>query len=230
MPRRPRTSGGPSPSTGWQKKVHPFFVKTMSGYEEIEQLSKSPWKEDHVKAQQLVRNPPEELRKEARQLGEQLRKENPNFRKIVTKIFDLDLENTAISDISDEAYMLSWLSWNKYQKTWRQLQYERNTGNRTASKRILAVLADYEKWKFSELNPNKMSFKIHRLHFNFMAHGLNFGLDTLSPDELADCFDALCSCGIQQHDPENLRKLRTNILKALDKLDGKAELLKSGKD
>ena len=229
--RRARTSKGPPPEGNWRKKVHPFFIRMMGYYREMEELTRSPWKEDHVKAQQMARNPPEDLQKEAGELGEQFRREGIAFRDIAGKIFDLDLEDPGtIPRLSDEHYMLSWLSWNKYGKTWRELQHERNKGNRKASKRILAILEDYEKWKFNELDPNKMRFKNDRIHFNFMAFGLNFGLDNLSLNELAYCFDALCACGIEQHDPENLRKLRKSIFKSLERLDAKTAALKPEKD
>jgi hypothetical protein len=54
-----------------------------------------------------------------------------------------------------------------------------------------------------------------------MAAGLDFGLDILTANELADCFDALCTCGAKQHDPENLRKLRTRILQSLKNFTSK---------
>src|SRR5207245_6404095 len=50
-------------------------------------------------------------------------------------------------------------------------------------------------------------------YFSGGRSGLDFGLDKLTADELVNCFDALCTCGIEQHDPENLRKLRKRILK-----------------
>jgi len=139
------------------------------------------------------------------------------------------LEDPAVKDFSDEQFMLSWLSWYKYGKTWRQLQYERNAGKWWASQRILAVLKDFEKWKFNKLDPNDMRFKIDRPHFILMAFGLDFGLDKLTLNELADCFDALCICGIEQHDPENLRKLKARILKSLDNLNLKTAALRPEK-
>ena len=42
---------------------------------------------------------------------------------------------------------------------------------------------------------------------------LNFGLDDLTSDELADCLDEICPCG-QKHSPEYLKKVRTQIKRA----------------
>ena len=93
----------------------------------------------------------------------------------------------------------------------------------------MAVLKDFEKWKFNKLDPNDMRFKMDRPHFILMAFGLDFGLDKLTLNGLADCFDALCTCGIEQHDPENLRKLKARILKSLDNLNLKTAALRPEK-
>jgi hypothetical protein len=50
-----------------------------------------------------------------------------------------------------------------------------------------------------------------------MQAGLELGLRDLSPDELADCYDELCNCG-KTHDPENMKKLRTRVIKIMDRL------------
>jgi len=198
----------------------------MEQYRQIEQLSRSSSEADREKAQRWARNPPESWRKLARELGEQFRRDGIVQRNIAGKILDLDLEDeSTIKEPSDEQFMLSWLSWYKYGKTWRQLQHERSRGNWQASKQILAIVRDYEKWKFGKLDPNDMRFKIDRPHFNLMAFGLDFGLDKLTADELVTCFDGLCTCETE-HDPENLRKLRDRILETVQRLDAKTAALK----
>jgi len=224
--RKPRLKTQPKPEGEWRKKVHPFFIRVMERQKQVEELGRSPRPEDRERAQQLARNPPLEWRKEARELGEDLRRQGITQRNFVGKILDLDLQDeSAVRAPTDEQHMLAWLSWYKYGKTWRQLQHERNQGSWKASQRILSVLGDYEKWRFGKLDPNLMRFKMDRSHFNLMAFGLDCGLDHCVPDELADCFDELCGCG-RDHDPEGLRKLRTRMLKALDRLDAKTEALK----
>ena len=98
------------------------------------------------------------MRKQAREVGEQFGRAGVVLQyDIATKILDLDLEDpSAVKELSDEQFMLSWLSWYKYAKTWQQLQYERNARKWWASQRILAVLKDYEKWRFGKLDPNDM--------------------------------------------------------------------------
>ncbi|PYV67590.1 MAG: hypothetical protein DMG97_14960 [Acidobacteria bacterium] len=106
---------------------------------------------------------------------------------------------------------------------------QRNCGNWQASKQILSVLSDYERWKFGKLDPNDMRFKMDRPRCNLMAFGLDFGLEKLTADELVNCFDSLCTCE-KEHDPENLRKLRDRILKCIERLDAKTAALKAKSD
>ena len=215
-------SQGPKREGEWRKKVHPFFVEMMEQYKQNEPLSHSPVKEDRDRAQQWARTAEQEFPRKANNVAEEFRSSGKVWYDIVSKILDLDWEDpSGFKHPSDEQFMLSWLSWFKYGKTWRQLQNERNAGSWAASQKILAVLEDHEKWKFGRLDPNDMRFKIDRPHFVLMALGLDFGLDKLTANELADCFDALCTCGDPSHDPENVRKLRTRILQSLQKLNSK---------
>jgi hypothetical protein len=202
----------------------------MRHYKEMERLYRSPSPDDRAKVQFMARNPPEDLCKEAEEAGEQFRRDGFVQRGIAGRILDLDLEaESAVREPSDEQFMLAWLSWYKYGKTWRQLLQERSRGSWAASQRTLAVIKDYEKWKFNKLDPNDMRFKMDRIHFNFMAFGLDFGLDQLTGHELVDCFNALCACGAEQHEVENLRKLRKRILESIEKLEAKTTTLKRAK-
>jgi hypothetical protein len=65
-----------------------------------------------------------------------------------------------------------------------------------------------EIWLTSD--PNKLKFKTDLDHFDLMVFGTDLGLEPLSDEELAECFDELCPCG-KEHYGENLRKLRTRI-------------------
>jgi len=229
--REPRTSKELPREGEWRKKIHPFYVALMEYSKQMEVLRRSPLKEDHERAQGLARNPPEALREQARAAGDQLRDAGVVLHDFAGKILDLDLEDPSaikkpLREPSDEQFMVSWLSWYKFGKTWRQLLQERNARSRQASKRILAVLTDYEKWKFGELDPNAMRFKIDRIHFELLAFGLDFGLGKLTPNELGDCFDALCTCGTKQDEPENRKKLRWRILKSLEKLGANTAALR----
>lgn len=51
-------------------------------------------------------------------------------------------------------------------------------------------------------------------HFQIITQGLDFGLDKLTPDELAECLDQICPCGRKKHSAEYLKKVRSLIRKA----------------
>ena len=106
--------------------------------------------------------------------------------------------------ISEEDYMLAWFAWNRYGKTFKQLLEEDRSGMRQSSMRVLAVNRDYQRWRYAELDPEKAKFKLDREHQVLIQYGLSFGIEALSAEALADCFDALCPCD-KPHFPENLR-------------------------
>jgi membrane carboxypeptidase/penicillin-binding protein len=62
-----------------------------------------------------------------------------------------------------------------------------------------------------------MRFKFDSHHIQIMQAGLELGLRNLSPAELADCYDEMCNCG-KLHDPENIKRLRTRVVKIMDRL------------
>ena len=170
----------------------------MEQFKQNDPLSRSLWKKDRQKAQEWAKNAETEFRMKGREVGEQFRRAGIVLHDFARKILELDLEDPAVKELSDEQFMLSWLSWYKFGKTWRQLQQARSAGNWKASQQRLAVLRDHEKWKFGKVDPNDMSFKMDRPHIILMALGLDFGLDKLTLNELTDCFDAVCACGIEQ--------------------------------
>src|SRR5262249_48374009 len=205
-PRRRKQSGS---GREWEQKHGPFFVSIMTEYKQHARLGPSPFTSDREKGQEWARKVADEgFRELAQNAAPRLAQAGFRFKyDVAAKILDLELADPAQKhELTDDQFMLSWLSWFKFGKTWKQLQQERQAGSYKAGQQRLAVLRDHENWAFGKLDPNNMHFKIDLDHFLLMAFGLDFGLDGLSLNELAYCFDALCSCGAQEHDPENLRK------------------------
>ena len=64
---------------------------------------------------------------------------------------------------------------------------------------------------------NKILFKLDSHQYQIMQAGLELGSRDLSPTEMADCCDEMCNCG-KFHDPENINKLRTRVIKIMDRL------------
>lgn len=211
--RQVRLSDGPT-VVDWRCKVDPFFVKVAEQQKRINQLSRGSH-EDRQEAQRLIRNPPAELKEEARRTGDEFRRTGKRLMVSASVIFTIDDRFPAAPDMPDEDYMLAWIAWNRYQKTFQQLLAEDVAGVRQSSKRILEVHREYQRWRYGEREPGAMKFKVDREHQALILCGWDFGIGSLSPEELAGCFDDLCSCG-KAHDPENLRKFRTRMIRFVE--------------
>lgn len=125
----------------------------------------------------------------------------------------LGVENAPPGAQIPESYlMFNVLCWFRFGKTAAQLVQEYESGDVKAIRQFHKLNLEYDMWQVGKVDPRKLKFKANVDHLYLMAAGLDLGLETLSPDELADCFGALCPCE-QTHDPESLGKLRTWILK-----------------
>jgi len=214
--RKPRPPGPQRERTDWRNnKIHPFFIKLAGQHKKIVQLSRSGSAEDRLESQRLIRNGPAEMVEEARRVADEFRNSGKKFHGSISTIFTIDERSPASPDVSDEDYMLAWFAWNRYGKTFKQLLDEDRNGLRQSSMRVVAVNRDYQRWRYGELDPEKMKFKPDREHQVMLLYGLIFGMESLSPEELADCFDELCPCA-KTHFPDNLRKLRSRVTQFLD--------------
>ncbi len=210
--REPRINLPKSAERDWRKKIHPFFLRVAEENKKIVQLNASSSPQDREEAQRLIQNPPVELVEEARRLGDGFAKSGRvGYLPAMTM---LGLESVPPDpEISDTHYMLSWLSWFRYGKSLPQLAEQRETDWK-AAKQFVKVLRDYEAWRFGRLDPDKRRFKMDQRHQELVANGLNFGIEDLTTEELADFFYALCPCG-ERHSAENLRKLRTRVMRVI---------------
>jgi len=201
--------------------LHPFFTRVAEFRQELERLSRSSSAEDDAKAQELIRNPPADLLRAAGEVAEEMRQKGLNLSDAA--VLSLGIEGPSPGyHIPNEQFMPAWISWNKYGKTIPQLKKESKGGSWPAMQKLLRIEEMYQRWHFGKLQPEEMRFKSDHTHFTLLGMGLDFGVATLTPNELADCFDKLCSCG-KIHDPENLRKLRTRILRTLSNLQREAQ-------
>jgi hypothetical protein len=105
----------------------------------------------------------------------------------------------------------------KYGITFRQLIHQIDIDRSPdAHRKLMAVHLDY--WRLhSGIRFENLKLKFRYKHFKIMVDGLDFGLDGLNPDELAECLDEICPCG-QKHSSEYLKKLRARIKQACNRL------------
>jgi hypothetical protein len=104
----------------------------------------------------------------------------------------------------------------KYGITFRelihQIDIEKSPG---AQRKLTAVHRDF--WRLqSGIRFEDLKLKFSYKHYQIVIDGFDFGLNSLTLDELADCLDEICPCG-QKHSPEYFKKLRTRIRQACNR-------------
>lgn len=202
-------SSGPS---DWRAKVHPLYLRILQQYRKIVDLSQSPSAEDQQEAERLKRNPPKKLMEEVRRLGKERRRSGGTVTSVAATILGSDDAKIALCDAN---FMQHWLAWNKGGKTLERLVQKDREANEKSSRQLQNLLADFQKWRYGKLNADELKTKLDREHRNLIMMGLDFGIENLTAEELADFANDECPCGSKEHSPENLRKLRSRILAAL---------------
>jgi len=214
--RKPRIKIPESTKPNWRAKVHPFSVRMLEYNNQVAKLRASPNKADQMEAQQLTREPPRELAEEADRMHDAISPaERPQH--------DAYLSIYGITDapeggtMSEGQFTMGWLAFNKFGKSIVELVQGDAAADEKSSRQLLSVQKAYQDWRYGKLDVNKMRFKLDSHHYQIMQAGLELGFRDFSPAELADCYDEMCNCG-KSHDPENTNKLRTRVLKIMDRL------------
>lgn len=103
---------------------------------------------------------------------------------------------------------LSWLHWNRFRiPLWQDAIKARF--NVEASKRITHTISDYDDRRS---NPHwQPKFRIDLDHSAIFELGLTLGLERLTEEELANCFDSVCPCG-RTHSADAIRKQRDRLI------------------
>src|SRR5262245_9903071 len=118
--RKPRPRKEPGSEREWQQKVDPFFVSMMTEYKRVVPLGRSPFTLERAKGQEWARNAGDKALREQAQLAiPRLAQAGFRFKyDIAAKVLDLELADPA-QQLTDDQFMLSWLSWFKFGKTWK---------------------------------------------------------------------------------------------------------------
>jgi hypothetical protein len=214
--RKPRIHIPDSPVRDWGKKVHPLYVRMVEYDNHVAKLLASPNEADRAEGQRLADNPSPELIDWAQRLHDarpESERPRANARLLIYGVADAKERTT----ISDEQFTLGWLAFNKFGKSIVELTEGNAIGDEKSRRQLASVTKGYQDWRYGKFDPNKMRSKFDRQHILLIRVGLGLGIESLSQEELADCFDALCRCG-GSHDPENLRKLKTRVIEILDRL------------
>jgi hypothetical protein len=212
--RRPRTRV--LKLTNWRAKVHPFLVRMLEYNKKVADLLASKNEGDRAEGQRLSDNPPPELIAEAERMHDAIpESERPRHDAHLSIYGAVDSKEGTV--IPEDQFMLGWLAWSKYGRTILELVEGDKAGDEKSSRRLASVTKNYQDWRYGKLDPNQLRSKFDYHHLSTMRMCLDLGIEALTQEELADCFDEVCTCG-ETHDAENLRKLRTRIIAMMKRL------------
>jgi hypothetical protein len=199
-------------SDSWKDKVHPLFIEIAGVYR------------DFVQELLALGQPPAEKAAEVearfRQKTEAIRTRyaSTEYTPTTTDPLDTILVSGDPASPPSQSEMdqgfLELLYWKRFNEPlWIALQKSEN-GDLEALHRVNRVAEDYERLRFGK-GPIKAA-KGDPDHAAMLEFGLDLGLSILGPEELADCFDAICPCG-KVHDADALKKQRSRKQKAIQK-------------
>jgi hypothetical protein len=201
-------------SDSWKQKVHPLFIEIAGFYrdfvKELLALGPQPPAEKATQVEACFRQKIEWVR---------TRDAQAHYTPTTVDPLDTILANGAPSawppsQTEIDQGFLEHLYWKRFNEPlWIALQ-KSESGDLRALRRVNRVIEDYERLRFGK-GPIKRA-KGDPDHAALLEIGLDLGLNILGPEELADCFDAICPCG-KVHDADALKKQRSRKQKAIQK-------------
>jgi hypothetical protein len=199
-------------SQSWKDKVHPLFVEGAEVYREaagaLDALGRQPPAELVAEIDARFRQRLGEVRE--RYANNQYTPTGPDPYEIV--FVDEGPSTWPPPQREMNQGFLEHLYWKRFREPlWIALQ-KTEAGDIDALRRVHRVAEDYERIRFGK-GPIKAA-KGDADHAALFDIGLDIGLNLMTPEELADCFDAVCPCG-KVHDPDALKKQRSRKLKVL---------------
>jgi hypothetical protein len=197
--------GAPS---SWKAKIHPALVDFATLYKE----SVAAWKALGPNPSWERIAPIDEKRQEKL---EEIRKKYADVR-LGSSAFDLIYVDGPTawppSQRDKDQGFLENTYWKHYKEPlWIALQKVQQ-GDINAYRRVTRIGEYYQRRRVGQ-GPMKPA-KGDPDHSDLLEMGLDMGLDRLTPEELADFFDAFCPCG-KIHDADALKKQRLRTRKAL---------------
>jgi hypothetical protein len=189
----------------WKEKVHPAFLGIVQLYRDSNKT--------------LLRSAPadfkrnaEKLRTQISQTREELLKRYPELQPGSPSKHVTAASARFLSERDIALGTLEWLCWRRTGQPLAVLLAEEKAGNLEAHENIVRVRDDF--WRAVHGRGPVAPFKGNSDHSDIMELGLNLGLNKLTGEELADCFDEVCTCEMA-HDADALKKQRARVRKQL---------------
>jgi len=120
-----------------------------------------------------------------------------------------------VANESDAEGIAEWLHFERHRVTMKADLDERQKGSWPATQRVLRTANDLERLRCGK---KIYPFKGDLEHSCMFRNLWGFGLEKLTPEELADLFDLYCPCGCEGHDPDSLKKQRNRFRDLLEEV------------
>lgn len=184
----------------WKAKVHPALLEIASLWSDFQKsvLSSGP---------NGATGNAQEFRAKVRRTRDELLKKYPDLRPGSSSNHVLAASKPVLSEQDAAVGALEWLTWRRTGRPLAVLLAEEKAGSLEAHKGMQRVRDD--SWRAIH-GESIESFKGNPIHCELLELGFGLGLNALSAEELADCFDELCPCG-ESHDADALKKLRARV-------------------
>jgi hypothetical protein len=186
-------------TNSWEGKVHRVFRLGAEAFKEAVQAIKK-----------VGPNPPPKIaqRIEGRLFSklQEIWIQYPDLKSPTTGLLYSSSPDLRLNDVEH-------LHWRRHGKLLHQDRARVHADDLDAFGRVNRTMNDYVAWRRGQYVKD---FKIDPDHWTLLEMGFDFGLNDLSAEELADCFDALCPCG-RSHDADALKKQRSRLKSAIKK-------------
>jgi hypothetical protein len=115
-------------------------------------------------------------------------------------------------NMSDTDGIADWVHFDRHKVPLKHDLERRENRDWSSTSRVLRTATDMEQLRCGKpIRP----FKGNLEHQSMFESFWGFGLERLSPDELADFFDQFCPCAREGHDPDALKKHRARFARAI---------------
>jgi hypothetical protein len=197
-----------------EKRQHSIQLKCHPALFELAPL----WKESITEFKRLGPNPPKE------RVAELEQKFNRRLDEIQTKYsgpqppapnsFAAQTIFRNEEGVPDADGIADWIHFDRHKIPLKNDLERRKNKDWDSASRVLRTETDMERLRCGKpIRP----FKGHLEHQNVFENFWGFGIDKLSPEELADFFNQFCPCNSEGHDPDALKKHRARFKRSIER-------------
>jgi hypothetical protein len=188
----------------WREKIHPLFVEVAQLFREDEEAERRGEPAD--RRRQRVRERLAELSSKYPTLPDTGRTQPLEV---------IHNEPSSYQDPTEEDLafgLLEYIHWRKFREPLSHAFKRADSGDLDAYRRVERTRQ--EAYRLRHRLGGIPAAKEHPQHAPLLSMGMELGLECLTAEELADCFDEICPCG-KVHDPEALKKQRSRLRQAV---------------